>query len=82
VLPGYAGFENPGQPVDQEVVRLTGITDDQLLGQRLDDQAVGMWAEAANLIIAHHADFDRRFLERRGSTVPISPAAHGRAPGT
>jgi DNA polymerase-3 subunit epsilon len=64
-LPGYAGFEDPGQPLDEEVVRLTGITDDQLVGQRLDDQAVGMWAEAANLIIAHHADFDRRFLERR-----------------
>jgi DNA polymerase-3 subunit epsilon len=65
VLPGYAGFEDPGQSLDEEVVQLTGITDDQLLGQRLDDQAVGMWAEAANLIIAHHADFDRRFLERR-----------------
>ena len=24
-----------------------------------------MWAEAANLIIAHNASFDRRFLERR-----------------
>jgi DNA polymerase-3 subunit epsilon len=65
VLPGYSGFEDPGQPFDEEVVRLTGITDEQLLGQRLDDQAVGMLAEAANLIIAHNADFDRRFLERR-----------------
>jgi DNA polymerase-3 subunit epsilon len=37
VLPGYAGFEDPGQPLHERVVRLTGITDDQLLGQRLDD---------------------------------------------
>ena len=40
VLPGYAGFEDPGQPLHEEVVRLTGITDDQLLGQKLDEQAV------------------------------------------
>ena len=37
VLPGYAGFEDPGQPLHEEVVRLTGITDDQLRGQKLDD---------------------------------------------
>jgi DNA polymerase III subunit epsilon len=40
VLPGYAGFENPGQPLHEEVVRLTGITDEQLRGQKLDDDAV------------------------------------------
>jgi DNA polymerase III subunit epsilon len=65
VLPSYAGFEDPGRPLDEEVVRLTGITDDQLLSRKLDDQAVTMLAEAANLIIAHNASFDRRFLERR-----------------
>jgi DNA polymerase III subunit epsilon len=26
VLPGYAGFEDPGQPLHAEVLRLTGIT--------------------------------------------------------
>ena len=65
VLPGYAGFEDPGQPLHEEVVRLTGITDDQLRGQRLDDQAVTTLATPANLIIAHNAAFDRCFLERR-----------------
>ena len=75
VLPGYAGFEDPGRPLDEEVARLTGITDAQLLGQRLDDQAVGMLAEAANLIIAHHADFDRCFLERRFPAFIATPWA-------
>jgi DNA polymerase-3 subunit epsilon len=65
VLPGYAGFEDPGQPLPEEVVRLTGITDDQLLGAKLDDQAVNALAAPANLIIAHNAVFDRCFLERR-----------------
>ena len=65
VLPGYAGFEDPGQPLHEEVVRLTGITDDQLRGQKLDDQLVTTLATPANLIIAHNAGFDRCFLERR-----------------
>ena len=65
VLPGYAGFEDPGQPLHEEVIRLTGITDDQLRGQKLDDQIVTSLATPANLIIAHNAAFDRCFLERR-----------------
>jgi DNA polymerase-3 subunit epsilon len=65
VLPGYAGFEDPGQPLPDEVIRLTGITDDQLRGQKLDDQIVSALATPANLVIAHNAGFDRRFLERR-----------------
>ena len=65
VLPGYAGFEDPGQPLHEEVVRLTGITDDQLRGQKLDDQIVTAMATPANLVIAHNAAFDRCFLERR-----------------
>jgi hypothetical protein len=65
VLPGYASFEDPGQPLHEEVVRLTGITDDQLRGQKLDEQAVTTLATPANLIIAHNAAFDRCFLERR-----------------
>jgi DNA polymerase III subunit epsilon len=76
VLPGYAGFEDPGQPLHEEVVRLTGIADDQLLGQRLDDDMVSTLAGPANLILAHNASFDRCFLERR-FPLSISP---GRAP--
>jgi DNA polymerase III subunit epsilon len=65
VLPGYAGFEDPGQPLHEDVTRLTGITDDHLRGQRLDEEAVTTLATPANLIIAHNAAFDRCFLERR-----------------
>jgi len=65
VLPGYAGFEDPGQPLDGEVVRLTGITDEQLRGRKLDEEVVTTLAAAANLVIAHNATFDRCFLERR-----------------
>jgi DNA polymerase III subunit epsilon len=62
---GYAGFEDPGAPLPELVVRLTGITDHDVQGKRLDDDAVAALAAEAALVIAHNAGFDRRFLERR-----------------
>ena len=62
---GYAGLEDPGMPVPETVTRLTGITDEDVRGQRLDDDVVADLAAEASLVIAHNAGFDRRFLERR-----------------
>src|SRR5512132_3121039 len=52
VLSGYAGFEDPSRPLHEEVVQLTGIAEDQLRGQQLDEQAVTALAAPANLVIA------------------------------
>jgi DNA polymerase-3 subunit epsilon len=65
VRDSYAGFEDPGMPVPKEISRFTGITDDDVRGQTLDDDRVASLAAAADLVIAHHAGFDRRFMERR-----------------
>jgi len=65
VLAGYSGFEDPGQRLSEEVAKITGITDDQLRGQRLDEDAVNALAERTCLVIAHNASFDRCFLEQR-----------------
>ncbi len=62
---GYAGFEDPGEPLPELVTRLTGITDDDVRGQQLDAESVAGLAEEAALVIAHNAAFDRRFMERR-----------------
>jgi DNA polymerase III subunit epsilon len=62
---GYARFQDPGRPVPELVTRLTGITDDDVHGQTLDDDTVSALAAEADLVIAHNAGFDRRFLERR-----------------
>ena len=62
---GYAGFEDPGMPVPALVSRLTGITDDDVRDRSLDDAAVAGLAAQADLVIAHNARFDRRFMERR-----------------
>lgn len=61
----YAWREDPGRPLDEAIVRLTGITDADLVGQEIDDEAAVRILSSADLIIAHNAAFDRKFVERR-----------------
>jgi len=65
VLEELSAFEDPGRALPAEIVRLTGITDAMVAGQRLPEAEVGTWLERAHLVIAHNAAFDRPFLERR-----------------
>jgi DNA polymerase-3 subunit epsilon len=58
-------FEDPGRPIPPEIVELTGITDADVAGKRIDESAVRAFLEPVSLMIAHNADFDRPFMERR-----------------
>lgn len=58
-------FEDPGRPIPAEITQLTGITDDDVRGQRIPDAHVLALVAEAHLVIAHNAAFDRPFLERR-----------------
>lgn len=71
----YDAFEDPGRPLSDEVVGLTGITDDDVRGQRFDDAAVEAIAASTDLVIAHNAAFDRPFLERRFTVFKDKPWA-------
>lgn len=61
----YSGFEDPGFPLAAEITEITGITDDMVAGQVFDDGQVLALTERASLVIAHNADFDRKFVEAR-----------------
>ncbi len=65
LLEELSAFEDPGRPLPDEIVRLTGITDAMVAGQRLPEAEVEGWLQRAHLVIAHNAGFDRPFLERR-----------------
>jgi len=60
-----SALEDPGRPLSPEVVRITGITDADLAGQRFPDDAVARLLDGVGLVIAHNAGFDRPFAERR-----------------
>jgi len=65
ILHSYDGFEDPGVPLSEVVKNLTGISDEMVAGQRLDDGEIEQWLQKADLIIAHNAGFDRQMMERR-----------------
>jgi DNA polymerase-3 subunit epsilon len=73
ILHSYDGFEDPGEPLEDIVKQITGITDEMLAGQHLDDDQINAWLQKADLIIAHNAAFDRQMLERR---LPIANQAN------
>ena len=65
VVDEYDGFEDPGRPIPEEIVELTGITDDDVAGKAIDEDTVREMLEPAAIVIAHNARFDRPFVENR-----------------
>jgi len=65
VIDAYQSFEDPGCPIPPEATVINGITDADVAGQCLDDERLGYIFADVDLVIAHNAGFDRRFLERR-----------------
>ena len=61
----YESFEDPGKPISAAITDITGIDDSMVKGQRIDDARVADLVQAADLIVAHNAGFDRPFAEAR-----------------
>lgn len=61
----YDGLEDPGMAISAEIEALTGISNDMVRGQRLDEARVAELLAGADLIVAHNAAFDRPFVEAR-----------------
>ena len=61
----FDGLEDPGIPIPEDVVAITGITDEMVRGHTLDPAAVREWLGEDPLIVAHNARFDRPIFERR-----------------
>ena len=60
----FSSFNEPRNPIPAEITELTGITDEMVLGHRIDPDVVATFASDAVITIAHNANFDRRFAER------------------
>jgi DNA polymerase-3 subunit epsilon len=61
----YEDFEDPGRPIPAEITKLTGITSQDVKGQKLNEAKIKDMVARADLIVAHNAVFDRPFVENR-----------------
>lgn len=57
--------EDPGRPIPPEITRLTGLTDDHVAGQRIDEDEVLENLAGSDIVVAHFAQFDKPFLTKR-----------------
>lgn len=64
VTGSFQSFNQPTIPIPPDVVELTGITDEMVSGHQVDAGALEAFVAEANVIIAHNANFDRKFAER------------------
>jgi DNA polymerase-3 subunit epsilon len=64
VIDTFSSFNQPSMSIPPEVIALTGITDEMVDGQHIDPNAVSSFASDSNIVIAHNANFDRKFAER------------------
>lgn len=59
----FHSYQDPGRPIPPETTRINRITDDMVAGKSIDCDALAEFAKGADLVIAHHAEFDRPFCE-------------------
>ena len=65
IIGSYSALQDPGRPLPSEIAKLTGLSDELLVGRSVDWTLVRQMLSRASVIIAHNAAFDRGFLERR-----------------
>lgn len=58
-------YEDPGFPLPEVITEITGITDEMVKGQAIDDSLVTEWLADDPIVVAHKAAFDRPFFECR-----------------
>lgn len=75
ILPPFEALQQPSRPLPPEIAELTGLTDEMLAGQAIDQAALAAVAAPAALIIAHNAAFDRPFAERLNEVFIAKPWA-------
>jgi DNA polymerase-3 subunit epsilon len=73
VLDSFSALEDPGISITAEITEITGITNEMVAGQRIDDARVADLVAGASIVIAHNSKFDRPFLEDRFSVFEGLP---------
>jgi len=58
LLDEFSGYQDPNKPIPEYITKLTGITDEAVIGQKIDEAEVTEYLQNVDLIIAHNAQLD------------------------
>ncbi len=65
VMETYNCFQDPLMPIPEKITKLTGITNDDVVGKEIDWQHITLLLKNTDLVICHNSGFDRNFLEHQ-----------------
>ncbi len=75
ILEEFSQYQDPGKPIPPHIVELTGITDAMVKNHQLDKGGIFQCLQAADMVIAHYATFDRVCVEALWPDIPRKPWA-------
>jgi DNA polymerase-3 subunit epsilon len=65
VIERYSGFDDPGFPLPDVIVALTGVKTEEIVGKSFDHDRIRAAIAKTDIVIAQNAAFDRKFIEKR-----------------
>ena len=65
-----SAFQDPGFPLSEDIIALTGITDEMVENQKIDWNQVNSVLSQVQVVIAHNAAFDRPFIDQLSTVSP------------
>ena len=75
VVGTFSALQEPSKRIPLAITKLTGISEEEVKGQRIDKQALEAFLKPASLIVAHNAAFDRPMCERLSGLFAEKPWA-------
>ncbi|GDX39467.1 DNA polymerase III subunit epsilon [Methylocystaceae bacterium] len=60
----YQSFQEPRKAIPAEITAITGINQNMVSGHRFDRELIKNYLAQADILIAHNAAFDRKFMEK------------------
>lgn len=73
ILDSYSSFQDPEVALDKQITLLTGITNEMVKGQIIDNNKLESMVSSSSIVIAHNAGFDRKFIEKQFSIFKQKP---------
>ena len=72
----YDGFNQPSEPISDEITQITGITNEMVAGKHVTyDSFKDRLPKGKYLIVAHNAGFDRKFVDKAVPELADKPWA-------